>query len=410
MKKRYLLLFVLTPFLVISQERLLTSSSKDSINGNPRIFGSLGANIKLNGYYDVYGGLQESETFNVGQIDVYGDDDSQSFNMDLYQTQIKMEGHLMTKKGQKVKTMIEFDFWGGNGTMRLRKAYVETDHWQIGQNWNNFGDENLWPNIMEWEGPPSGIWVRTPHVKYMNTFYNEDWIYEISLEAPLSDYVAFPEVELLVEEQYQNTPDFTAALKKKYSWGHLRLATILRSVNYIYTGESDNFFGYGFSLTGIYTAETRSNAQFQFVAGKGISAYLTGLAGLGYDGYPNTDNSFDATPAYGGWASYEHYFTPKFHTNLVFGLTHYSLNDVQRYFLNIEEDQEITVFNGDVDHSHYYGIVNLMFDPFERMTIGLELDYGVKSFEATGTSTSDIITESQDRDAMRISFGFMFFI
>ena len=83
---------------------------------------------------------------------------------------------------------------------------------------------------------------------------------------------------------------------------------------------------------------------------------------------------------------------------------------MQRYFLNTEEDQEITVFNGDVDHSHYYGIVNLMFDPFERMTIGLELDYGVKSFDATGNSTEGLINESKERDAMRISFGFMFFI
>ncbi len=42
-----------------------------------------------------------------------------------------------------LKMIVEFDFWRGNGHMRLRKAYIEKNHWQIGQNWNNFGDEVL---------------------------------------------------------------------------------------------------------------------------------------------------------------------------------------------------------------------------------------------------------------------------
>ena len=48
-------------FSGIAQERILTFSTKDSINGVPKFKGSFGANIKLNGYYDVYGGLQDSE-------------------------------------------------------------------------------------------------------------------------------------------------------------------------------------------------------------------------------------------------------------------------------------------------------------------------------------------------------------
>ena len=131
----------------------------------------------------------------------------------MYQTQAFIEGSYLQKNGKSIKARVEFDFWGGSGHMRLRKAYVETSHWQIGQNWNNFGDEDLWPNVMEWEGPPSGIWVRTPHIKYFNTFNNKSWIYEISIEAPIIDYVALGEIEPLVEEEYQNTPDLTLAGK-----------------------------------------------------------------------------------------------------------------------------------------------------------------------------------------------------
>ena len=67
----FLFCFLMLPVLLLGQDRYLTVSSKDSINGLPKLKGSVGANLKLNGYYDVFGGLQESETFNVGMIDVF---------------------------------------------------------------------------------------------------------------------------------------------------------------------------------------------------------------------------------------------------------------------------------------------------------------------------------------------------
>ncbi|MBE9489506.1 MAG: hypothetical protein IMY67_04375 [Bacteroidetes bacterium] len=133
MKLNYIIFLIfITSFSVISQtyegDRVLTVRSHDSINGLPRAKGALGINMKLNGYYDVYGGLQDSETFNIGQINVFETDDSQSFKMDLYQTQVFIQGDYILKSGENVKAVVEFDFWGGNGHMRLRKAYVETKH------------------------------------------------------------------------------------------------------------------------------------------------------------------------------------------------------------------------------------------------------------------------------------------
>ena len=282
----YILVFLLFPVLLFGQERLLTTASKDSINGKPKRQGSLGANIKLNGYFDFFGGLQGSDTFNVGLIPVFGTNDDPSLNMDLYQTQLKFEGSIIDSKEEEIFAVVEADFWGGNGRMRLRKAYVESRHWQIGQNWHGFGDEILWPNIMEWEGPPSGIWVRSPQIKYFNEFKNDPrWIYEFNLSAPITNYISFEELDLDVEEAYQVTPDLSFALKRSYDWGHLRLSSILRNVRYKYGGEKGDFLGYGASFTGIYTTERKNNLQFQLVGGNGITAYMTSIAGLGYDGY-----------------------------------------------------------------------------------------------------------------------------
>ena len=398
------------PVLLFSQDRYLTVSSKDSINGLPKLKGSVGANLKLNGYYDVFGGLQESETFNVGMIDVFGTDDSQSFNMDLYQTQIKLEAAYVEKDGEMVYALVEFDFWGGNGHMRLRKAFVESRHWQIGQNWNNFGDEAIWPNIMEWEGPPSGIWIRSPHIKYSNNFKRDNWIYEISIEAPITNYVSFQEIDLDVEEAYQVTPDLTFAVKNRYDWGHIRLSSILRNVRYKQNDQTDNFLGYGLAFSGIYATERKNNLQFQMVAGKGITAYMTSISGLGYDGYTNNSDQFVSTPAFGGWISYEYFFTPRLHSNIVFGSTKYDFSDVKEFVLKGKENLEETVVQGDFYNFHYYGIINLMYEPFPRMTIGLELDYGAKDIDFNGIINDDFIDDSKSRDAMRISFGFMFYL
>jgi len=410
MKKLFLIAFILiSPVYLFSQDRFLTVSSKDSINDKPRFKSSLGVNMKLNAYYDIFGGLQDNETFNVGLINVFGDDDTSSFHVDMYQTQMKFESNFIFESGREVYAVVEWDFWGGNGRMRLRKAYIESDHWQIGQNWNAFGDEFLWPNIMEWEGPPSGIWVRSPHIKYFNTFNNENWKYEISLEAPITDFNKFEEFDTLVDDEYQLTPDLVFAIKNSHNWGHIRFSSILRSIRYSLDGETDNFIGYGFALSGIYKTEKKNNFQFQIVGGKGITGYMTSVAGLGYDGYPNSNNELTATPIIGGWASYEYYLTKKLHSNIVFGFTSFDLSDINRQVLDPDISEDIIVAQGDIDHSHYYGIFNLMYDAYERMTIGLELDYGAKKLDANGYLNNTFINDSKSRDAMRISFGFMFY-
>lgn len=410
MKKAILLVLgMVCATAVYAQDRFLSYASKDSVHGAPKFKGSFGANIKLNGYYDVFGGLQDSETFNIGKINVFGTDDSGSFKMDMYQTQLKFESFITTDGGEKVYAVVEFDFWGGNGAMRLRKAYVEFDHWQIGQGWASFGDEALWPNIMEWEGPPSGVWVRSPHIKYFNTIAGDpDWRYIIALDAPLADYNRYGEIEPLLEQAHQTTPDLIVGVKHEEGWGHLRMSTIFRNINYKYNDESGSFRGYGLSFSG-KLKKNQNNFQFQGTVGKGITAYITSIAGFGYDGFPTIAGDLDATPSYGGWASYEHFWTPKLHSNFVLGYTRFYTDDVQRFLVDEGDPNNPIVVSGDIDHVHTYGIVNIMYDHFNRMTYGIELDYGQKTLDLNGTTDGNPIVESQSRDAMRISFGLMFY-
>ncbi|WP_435139130.1 hypothetical protein [Formosa sp. A9] len=408
MRCKITLFCILMSAMAWAQDPFLTVTSKDSVGEKPRFKSSLGVNMKLNGYLDLYGGLNDSETFNVGRINVFGTNDDKSLKVDLYQTQLQLKTTYIQKDGRVIQAVVESDFWGGNGHMRLRKAYVETTHWQIGQTWNNFGDEALWPNIMEWEGPPSGIWLRTPHIKYMNTFADTSWIYEASLEAPINTNFAYEELQPLVDEADQVFPDITFAIKHKQDWGHLRMSSIFRSVRYKLNDEVDSFVGYGLTFSGMYKPN-KNSFQFQIVGGKGISAYLTTVAGSGYDGYPSSGGDFDATPAFGGWASYEYFFTDKWHANAVLGFTRFNLDDSERFIVNETTDIDEVYLEGDFVHQHYYGIFNVMYDAYERMTVGLELDYGVKDLDISGAVNTVDGSISKSCDAMRISFGFMYY-
>ena len=86
--------------------------SRDTINGRPAFDYFILVKAKLNGIYDISGGLQDYETFNVGQIDVWGTDDTQRFWMDMHQTQLRFRGQRETEMGTFIG-YLEGDFWGG---------------------------------------------------------------------------------------------------------------------------------------------------------------------------------------------------------------------------------------------------------------------------------------------------------
>ena len=83
---------------------------------------------------------------------------------------------------------------------------------------------------------------------------------------------------------------------------------------------------------------------------------------------------------------------------------------MERFILANDIINEDAILRGDYFYRHTYSIFNLMFEPFERMTIGLELDYGVKNLKINGYANDVYIDDDKERDAMRISFGFMFYI
>ncbi|PIB34215.1 hypothetical protein BFP72_01600 [Reichenbachiella sp. 5M10] len=387
---------------------ILNWRSDQQINDQPAWEGFLLVKAKLNGIYDITGGLQDQETFNVGQIDVWGTDNRKRFAMDLSQTQVRLWSKRKTEKGDFIG-YLEGDFWGGNGHFRLRNAWFDYRFVHIGLDWSVFGDKDIWPNVLDWDGPPSGVWRRAPQIKFYHKDSNQ-WTYEFALENPGAEFQFNEEVAPEITPTYAVMPDLIAAAKKQFGKHYLRLSTIYRHLSYDYAGDNQSVPGYGAALSGyIQTHATKTNAlQFQFVAGKGIASYLASFGGRNYDGVPTGNGEIAAIPVFGSWISYEYWFLSHWHCNLVLGLSDFKTDKIT----NIEIDEPgYLATDTSVKLNHYYLVLNLMYDPTPGLSFGIEYNLGNRDIQYDGTIYTDQGTLQhidQSRAAQRVSFGVFF--
>jgi len=395
-------------FAVPPNLRLL---SKDSVNGKPAFDFFVLVKAKLNGLYDISGGLQEYETFNVGQIDVWGSDNSNRFWMDMHQTQLRLRGQRETEMGTFIG-YLEGDFWGGNKHFRLRHAWVDFKFIHFGQDWSFFGDKDIWPNVLDWDGPPSGVWRRAPELKFYFDLMPKSRL-EFGVGTPGPEIVASGDIDNTVSSASQRIPDVIAAWKQTTDFGHLRATAIYRSLRYTAGLDQRAVPAYGATVSGLVkTSPTLPNTlQFQLVGGTGIATYLASFGGYNFDAAPNGKGEIEAIPTFGGWAAYEHYITKQWHVNLIGGFSYFRSPEIASYTIPGAVPPYVAT-DSKVSLDMLYGLVNIMFDPVPNLIFGIEYNYGYKkadhegSLTSTGGGTVEEITQS--RPAHRISFGMFF--
>lgn len=183
--------------------------SKDSINGRPSFDFFVLVRAKLNGIYDISGGLQGYETFNVGQIDVWGSDNTQRSSLDMHQSQIRVRGQRETGMGPFIG-YAEGDFWGGSNHFRLRHAWVDFQFIHFGQDWSFFGDKDIWPSVLDWDGPPSGVWHRSTELKFYFDVLAKSR-FEIGFSTPALAVAYNSDIDSTVSSASQRFPDVIAA-------------------------------------------------------------------------------------------------------------------------------------------------------------------------------------------------------
>jgi hypothetical protein len=209
-------------------------------------------------------------------------EDGQTF-AGVRQSRLGVKGFIPAGSGE-IKTIFEFELFGtgpdaGQTTFRLRHAWGEYGQWGAGQSWSPFMDPDVFPNSIEYWGPPGMVFFRNVQLRYMPLQGSNELF--IALERPGASGdpgVAVGSPELADVTSHFPLPDVSAHYRMTRDWGHVQVAGILRYMEWddatpVPVDVSGDATGWGINLS--------SNLRFgqdtlrlQVVYGEGIANYM----------------------------------------------------------------------------------------------------------------------------------------
>lgn len=297
-----------------------------------------------------------------------------------------------------LKTRIEVDFFNGNTSgafgsfpLRLRFAWADFGPFLIGQAASLFMDYDVFPNVLDYQGPGGMMLMRQPIFAFRHNF-NDKLKLTVGIEQPYSDIQWFENGAWIVNpgsgivttagvgRNIQDVPDFTANLRYVDDYGHVQVAGILRKLTFQSAGGTAfDELGYGINVTGSIhpwamasctprsgddsTPQSRSRFLGQFAAGRGINRYMQDVNGLGLDATFDPINGFRTIPSYGWFVGYEQWWAERWASVFTYGQDALELTDT---------------LPGNTYQRANYMSANIIWLPVERMGVGLEFLHGFR--------------------------------
>ena len=163
-------------------------------------------------------------------------------------------------------------------------------------------------------------------------------------------------------------------------YGHVQLSSIVRTIQFQPTeGDLSSRVGWGVSASAVFhpwallsgsnpirkdnpTGLERSRVLLQYTCGSGIARYIQDTAGLGLDGQVDpATGAFDTVFATGWSASYEHWFTEKWLSNVTYS-----------------EDRTVSTTGqpGSTYVGAKYLATSLRYIPIRNLSLGVEYLWG----------------------------------
>jgi len=260
-----------------------------------------------------------------------------------------------------------FNFEPGSYQFRLRHAFGQVGNLAAGYSFSGFMDNDALPDTLDFEGPGSAPYLLLASARYtwkLAPQYN----LSISAEAPSAEITA------PIGAGRSTFPDVSLRGRYEADAGHVQLSGVYRRLGWRSgLGQSDTTNGYGVNLAGSLKTVGEDYLVAGGVWGKGIARYVSDITGLGLDAIVAPDGQLEALEAYGGYAGYTHYWTPKIRST---GVVNY-LGMSNKPF------QSGTSFT----NSQYYS-ANVIWNPAGSLNVGLEVLYGrYRTFD--GLSAND---------------------
>lgn len=338
--------------------------------------------VRLTGLYD-FNPIGSRDDFVTNTIPV-PQTTGQNYNMSARYSRIGLDTWTPTPIcSWNVHTFIEADYFngpaqavgGGGNPFRLRFAFADFGYFRIGQQNSVFMDSNAFPVTVDFAGPRGLLNQRRPGVRVTIPVCGDRIFWAAGIEQPFSDITTNG-----LGVNVQDIPDFATHLRYEGDVGHVQLSSLVRSIGYRPTGEEvTREAGWGVSASTVFhpwailtcsnpvrrdnpNGLERCRILLQYSCGWGIGRYIQDSAGLGLDGQVDpATGSFKTLWASGWSASYEHWFT-------------------ERWLTNITYSQLQVGSNGDQPGNTYVGAkylaASLWFVPVRNMSLGIEYVWG----------------------------------
>jgi hypothetical protein len=290
-------------------------------------------------------------------------------------------------RGKPFEVKFDFDLFGvgnheGETTFHLQNFYGRWGPILAGQTNSVFMDGDLFPNTIDYWGPPGMVYLRNPQIRYTHTSGAHE--FAIALEKPSNDIdpgqirIIDPSIgaNLQGDEEW---PDLTAHYRYTGGWGHFQIAGILRSVGYETLGTPDNEpknqeLGWGLNATANFSLLKSDVIHLGVVYGEGIASYMNdGGVDLAPDGQIGSLRG-ETVPLLGFTAYYDHSWNDQWTSSIGYSRTEVDNTSFQA---------------GDAFNTGEYASVNLLYKPDDALLMGGELLWGERE-DHNGASGDDV--------------------
>jgi hypothetical protein len=325
-------------------------------------------------------------------------------DLSVKQSRFGVKGTMPTGESTPpINFKFEFDLFGvgadaGKTTFRLRHAYGEWGQLLAGQTHSLFMDIDVFPNVIDYWGPPGMVFFRNVQVRWTAYRTATDAL-AFAIERPSNDVDSgnirlVQGFENFTVQPDQTVPDFTLQYRHDDNWGHVQAAGILRRVGFQYslcppssTGcapiepfQKGHQTGWGIDLSTAINTFDKDKVLLSLVHGQGIASYMNDggmdIAPTGPpEGPPTAEQvASEAVPLTGVMAYYDHYWNSMWSTTLGYSSTQVANTNLQN----------TTAF-----HKGQYASINLLMYPASKVMVGVELMYG-KLTNNDGTTGDDV--------------------
>lgn len=288
-----------------------------------------------------------------------------------------------------LKFKFEFDLFGtgvdaGQTTFRLRHAFGEWGPLLAGQTNSVFMDIDVFPNVIDYWGPPGMVFLRNPQIR-VTPWRTANSSFAFAIEKPSNDVDpgTLRELDPDLGNNIQNDellPDLTLHYLTSGDWGHFQIAGIVRRVGYDTPNTPDNEpkgaqVGWGVNASGHVALLDKDKLIGSVVYGHGIASYMNdGGVDLAAEGtFPN-DVHPKAVPLVGIVAYYDHYWSDAFSSSIGYSFTQVDNTNLQE---------------PDAFEKGQYASVNLLYTPAKKLLLGAELLWGERT-DHDGVNGSDV--------------------